>query len=534
MSELSPPLLARNPSAFVATILLTVSGLFCPLAFGVGDPLAVGFGEECGALSGGRPVPATRAEMGPDEYLWPRNAAGEFTFRPASNVFGVPFPIPGNRDSTLYRALGSQIPSAEFGLELFTDVARIDGNEDWLFVAYNVGFQVWDLRFDPANPNKIAFRDGWMGHFQEMPVSTKVETYVESIDVIQTSEEKILVGLAGRSGHGFSFWEFIEPGTLVQHCQVSNLVARQVELIEHGGRNYAFVGASDGTYVYDLSDSLGGGACTLEGRVGGLSDGNYVSLMQKDGRLLAAVADGSGLIATPLGLALWEVDPENPADARELFSGFDSNSRAVALFSLPAATQRHFLGFVEDSKTLKIYNIDACLEHPGPGPCGSLDGPMAAQEVHDVGKLYEFLDVSTSSDGRTWGYYGFMTSPGLFSTKFEYLLDLTPLATVSFENVAARGPLQLPEITDGGQTYPNSLPCAPFTDVDYWGDYYPSNIYGLSFFIPRHGVFIQDKFYRAAYTMLDVHEVLSTTDLFSDGFESGGLLEWSSVEGEAP
>ncbi len=520
------PLFSRAACVWVAALLF--ASAWAP------SGTALNLGEQCGGLSGGRPVPATRAEMGPDDFLWPRNAAGQFTFRPAANFAGVPFPIPGDRDSTVYRANGGQVPSAEFGLELFNDVARIEGNDDWLFVAYNVGFQVWDLRFDPANPLKVAYRDGWLGHFLEFPVSTKVETYVESIDAIQSGDDEIWVGLAGRNGHGFSFWEFLPPSTLVQHCQFSEIVARQVELVQSGGRKYAFVAAGDGTYVFDLSSSLGGGSCALEGKLGTagtpVDSGNYVSLIERNNRLLVAVADGNLTLAAPLALKLFEVTPESPTQARLLYSGFDTNTRGVALFSLPGPTERYFLGLVEDSKALRIYNIDDCLDQPGPSPCGNLGPPIASQDVQDINKIYEFFDISTSSDGRVWGYYGFMTSPGLFGTKFEYLLDLTPLATIDLAEAATAGAAQLSEITDGGQTYPNSSPCAS-AEVDYWGDYYPSNSYGLSFFIPRHGIFIGDKFYRAAYTMLDVHEILPTIDLFSDGFESGGLLEWSSSQG---
>ena len=488
------------------------------------SPSAFGGEEECGVQRIGRPVPQTRAEMGPNEFLWPRNGAGAFTFRPASNGTGEPYSIPGNRDSTSY--ITQTIPGSQSGHELFMDVARLEGNDDWLFVAYNAGVQVWDLRSDPANPSRSAFRDGWVGHFDEFPAAGEVDTYVEGIGVVESSGD-IFIGLAGRSGHGFSFWEFNPPTSLVQHCQVSNLVARQVELIEHNNRAYAFVSASDGLYVYDL-DSSQSGTCSFEGKVGTMTDGNYVSILQKDGDVFVASADGSLLGSDPLAVEIWEVDPENPGSARQLFSGFNTNSRGVALFEIPGAVSRYFLGFIESSNNLKFYDVESCLEHVGPGTCGSLGSPVATEPVDNIGKLYEFLDVSTSSDGRTWGYYGFMTSPGLFGSKFERLLDLTPLGSTSLQEAQSMGGVNLEEITDGGDTYNNSSPCSNSAPVDYWGDYYPLSRHGLNFLTPRHGIFIGSYFYRAAYSMLDIHQITNTPAVSSvtTSLDGGGSTIW--------
>ncbi len=505
----------RSPRAAV----LAMSSFFLLL-----PPTVFGGEEECGVGRLGRPVPQTRAEMGPNEYLWPRNGAGAFTFRPASNGSGEPYSIPGNRDSTSY--ITQTIPGNQSGHELFMDVAQVEGNDDWLFVAYNAGLQVWDLRSDPANPSRAAFRDGWLGHFDEFPAAGEVDTYVEALGVVQSGGD-YLIGLAGRSGHGFSFWEFTPPSTLTQHCQVSTHVARQVELIEHNNRAYAFVSTSDGLFVYDL-DSSQGGTCVLEGTVGTMSDGNYVSVLQKDGDVFVAAADGSLLGSDPLAVEIWEVDPENPGSARQLFDGFNTNSRGVALFEIPGAVSRYFLGFIESSNTIKFYDVEACLEHVGPGTCGSLGSPVATQSVQSIGKLYEFLDVSSSSDGRTWGYYGFMTSPGLFGSKFEYLLDLTPLASTSLQEAQSMGGVTLDEITDGGDTYPNSSPCSNTAPIDYWGDYYPLSRHGLNFLTPRHGIFIGSYFYRAAYSMLDIHEITNTPAVSSvtTSFNGPGSTIW--------
>ena len=482
--------------------------------------------EECGEGSPAHPVPQTRPGMAGGESLWPTDLTGAVTFRPVSNSSNNPYPIPAQRDSTSY--ITQTIPGNNSGHELFMDVASIDGNDDWLFVAYNAGIQVWDLRDDAANPDRTTYRDGWQGHFEEFPEPGEVDTYIDGLDVLQTGGD-IFLGVVGRSGHGFSFWEFNSPATLTQHCQVSDISARQVELIEHNGRAYAFVAVNNGTYVYDLDSSLSG-TCAFEGTVGATSDGNYVSVLQKDGDVFVAAADGSLLPSDPLGVKIWEVDPEDPGSARELFSGFNTNSRGVTMFEIPGAVDRYFLGVIETSTQLKFYDIEACLEVVGPGTCGSLGSPLATVGVDNIGKSYEFIDISTSADGRTWGYYGFMTTPGLFGTNFEYLLDLTPLGSTTLEDVETLGQITLDEITDDGDTYNNeNPPCTNTAAVDYWGDYYPKNQHGLNFFIPRHAIFIDNKLYRAAYSILDVHEIVNVQAVQSiaTSLTGGASTIWS-------
>ena len=472
---------------------VAVFGLSAVLSFS-GLPA---WGQTCGDARVATAVPQTRPGMGANESLWPTDFSGAVTFRPASNSQGVPYSIPNDRDSTSY--VTQTIPGEFAGHELFMDVARLDGNDDWIFVAYNAGIQVWDLRTDPANPTQRNYREGWQHHFFEFPKPGEVDTYVESIDVVQSGGD-VLLTTVGRNGHGISIWEFTAPSTLTQHCQDTTKWARQVEMIQHtNGRAYAFVSDNTGVHVYDATGSTGAGtACTYEGKVGTMSDGNYLSVLQKDGEVFVAASDGNALPAAQLGLQIWKVDPLNPGSADLLVSDFNTNTRGPVLFEIPGAVDSYFLGLIE-SGSLKFYDIESCLDFAGVGTC-SVGSPLAQVALSPATGNLQFVDISQSADGRTWAYYGLETT-FLTGSKVEQLLDVTPLASAS-------GTITLEEITDGADTYFNTSPCHNTLEVDYWGDYYTDNLYGRNFVIPRHGIFINDYFYRAAYSMFDIHEIV--------------------------
>jgi hypothetical protein len=69
--------------------------------------------------------------------------------------------------------------------------------------------------------------------------------------------------------------------------------------------------------------------------------------------------------------------------------------------------------------------------------------------------------------------------------------------------------------------------------LDYWSWYYSRSPTGFSLVMPRMGRFAGPYFYRAAWTLFDVHELVvppPDPTLFADGFESGDLGAWSAAE----
>lgn len=498
--------------------------------------------SECGFAEKATPVPQRYADlMGPTESLWPTDETGAVTFKPATDMNGVT-EIPRNRDSSSWRT--QTIAGEQAQHWLFMDVAAPEGNDDWLFVAYNAGLQAWDLRTDPAGPSRVAYREGWMNHFFEFPSPGEVETLVETIDATQAGND-LLVGLAGRNGHGFSLWEFTAPNTFTQHCQDTTVWGRNVEVVYFNNRAYAFVADISGVHVYDATSAMGAGtSCFKEGKVGDMTRGNYTSVLEKDGDLFVVASDGIGSPAYALTVELWKVDPENPElnalnpnATRKLYS-FDSsysNSRGVSLFKMGDINPRYFLALIKEESgqpaQLEIYDVESCLEFTGAGTCSSLGTPLVSRTLSAINGNLQFFDISQSADGRTWGYYG-MEVTNLTGGNVEELLDLTPLAT-------ATSPITLSEITDGGDTYTNQSPCANTQEIDYWGNYYPANIHGIKWATPRHGIFIGNHFYRAGYGFVDIHEIVNTvaipsiTTEISDGVDTLWLDETASFEGTA-
>ncbi|MEO1083279.1 MAG: hypothetical protein AAFY88_03470 [Acidobacteriota bacterium] len=143
-------------------------------------------------------VPQFRTEI-PGQSIWPLDGTGAVLFKPASE-------IPPRRDSTSY--ITQTIPGNQSGHELFQDVAAVEGDDNWVYVAYNAGLQIWDLRSDPADPDRELFRDGWLGQFEFFPPPGEGDTYITAIDVIQGAGNNVFIALSGELGHGVSFWRF--------------------------------------------------------------------------------------------------------------------------------------------------------------------------------------------------------------------------------------------------------------------------------------------------------------------------------------
>ncbi|MEM6793613.1 MAG: PKD domain-containing protein [Acidobacteriota bacterium] len=456
---------------------------------------------ECGEPgTPARTVPQFRSEI-PGQSIWPLDSFGEVIFKPASQ-------IPLQRDSTDYLTL--TIPGSQSGHELFQDVAVLDGNDDWLFVAYNAGLQIWDLRTSPANPQRLLFRDGWQRQIREFPGFGEGDTYIDAIDVIAApTGSNAFIALAGRSGHGISIWRFnLINGDLEQIFQSARNWYRDVELINHSnGRTYALAPSSDasngGLHVFDVTaangspcfdDEVAPDVCPqYEGTVGTMVDGAYVDTVQIGSETYLVASDGSSFPTDRLRTQIWLLtDPDNPGSANLKFDGLNNNTRGVQLFEM---NSRYFLGVIDylgaTNTFSRVYEATSCLDADG---CTSVGSPLWSAANRAISGNFQFLTVSKSGN-RTFLYYGLETTP-LNGSRTEALYDITSLGT---------GGSNVFEITDAGADYVD--PCSSQV-IDYWGDYYTNNAYGIDNLLPRHGIFIGKYFYRAAIGVLDIHELV--------------------------
>lgn len=451
--------------------------------------------------------------------------------RPAEVPLGVTRPqvngfiLPPNRDSTSFNTLS--VPGEQSGHELFRDVAapgRYDEaapQADYVFVVYNAGLSVWKITNDPEDPNKVDQKDGWPppfgpGDWAVFPNGGEEDIFVSALDVIKDGN-MIYIAISGRQGVGFSIWTFnTSTNALTQKYQDPyNLDSFDTALIEDpNGRFYAFAadqgsqGNDGGVKVYDVTTAVAGSLCVepdgahtcgvYEGELGNIPASQFVSAIVANGETYVAASDGKRQNG-PLTLEIWEVaNPENPgatpagASVRR-FIGLGTNVSSPQLFAYDGDT---YLAFVENvggspnPDQMRIHDVDNCLDSDG---CTTLGSAKATETIKNSFPNFHFLDVSFSN-GSPFLHYG-METTGLFGSGFERLWDLGQLPGTSSPNT-------LPEITDTGGTYND--PCDN-AEVDYFGDYYINNEYGLKNFNPRHAIFTGPYLYRSAKGVFDIH-----------------------------
>jgi PKD repeat protein len=445
-------------------------------------------GQTCGDNDPATPVPECRHQNNGNQV--PCSDPNAVRLWPAGLRPGLPGQtLPPERDSTQWTS--TTIPGAFSGHELFHGL-DILGNK--LYVAYNAGFQIWDIASGPhaEQPSRELTKDGWRGDFLDFPSFGENDFYVDDIDVV-TAGGKNLIALSGRVTVGLSVWEHtIAPLGLVQKYQDLGNRSQRVRVVDQGGINYAFAGGQLGIFVYDLNAAqalaspcldLNGAVCpgVYRGKLGETNLSLFLDAIKRDGHVYVAKSGGNGV-----PVEIWEVTtPSSPGTAVRRFQGLSSGGQGLAFFEKNTIP---YLGVVEKVGSgwrLRAYNVDACLDTNG---CGSLGSPLIDRALSVSASSPQFLNFS-SSGSTPFLYYG-ANEFGLEGSKVEQLLDLSNF------------PGSVSEITDSGGTYHDT--CNGET-VDYWGDYYPHNDKGLRNIRPMVGKFKGNYFYRAAFGVLDVH-----------------------------
>ncbi len=443
--------------------------------------------------------------------------------------------LPAERDSTTWDSIGP--PTCATGEEIFQG---LDVAGDYLYVAYNTGFSIWDISGVHAeDPERIKVRDGWSctgtpcqvacGPFLSFPGPSESKFLVEDIVVLpEPGTTNVTIAVSGKNPVGISLWRFdTATEALTAVYQDTTRVSRQVRLVPvTGGLGattlYAFSSFGNGLAVYDVSQALATGPC-LEvsgldcpgvdlGNLGSISSGRFLDVLQRPtGEILVAAADGQLM---PQGLELWQVDdPSSPGAAIQLFDGLDYRTFGTALFNHEGNDYLAVLERDGSLNVIKIFNVNACSG----GPC-SLGTPVFDAIGVPPRLSHQFLTFSNAG-GTPFLYYGL--EGGFGGPKVEQLLDLTSLG---------RPGQNITEMTDGGPTYFDACEQA---DLDYWPWYYPGNEFGLNNLTPRIGKFHPDTrfFYRAAGGILDVHvweAEPTTTTTVSDPDPEG--LYWMGDE----
>lgn len=470
---------------------------------------------ECVAADDGSATNCTSTDA---VRLWPDN--GLRPGRPGQQ-------LPALRDSTQWRSFNP--PSAHNGHELFLS---LDIEDEFLYVAYNVGLQVWNISGGNAeNPRRRRFADLYENGFLTFIPDGENDFWIDDISAINPTGDgsvDVLLALTGKDGVGFSIWEHHkEFDSLEQHYQDLGTDTRTVETLQRGDQAFAFAGSNSGIYVYELTAAreLGspciddqGSVCPgiYQGRVGTLELGHYVSVIERGGEIYVAASTGGTDQAAKL--ELWHVpDPTTPETAQLRYRSDGLDRRGVELFSHGGDAYLAVVEPGQPSRSLRIYDVGGCLDTDG---CSSLGAPEWQTVLPSWPTNLNWLTYS-QSEGRSYLYSGFQ-SANMEGAAVEQLFDLTTLGSTN----------DIVELTEGGSSYVD--PCSG-QPVDYWGYYYPGNEHGLRNVTAQSGRLKDGFLYRAAFGILDVHRLGEIpAEIFSDGFESGDTSVWSTTNGLLP
>lgn len=416
---------------------------------------------------------------------YPAHAAGSPAETVPSDRWGTPavmrpWKILG--DSTNYD--GSFIPRASTPIWFAADVSG-----DYLFTATGKGVMVHDLSTDPASPPRLGYsyiNDALPKFFQ-----SDLKFYVYYIDL---PDENPNLGVTAGAGQGTVIWDFSQKTLPRVHYQDYNSAhggtdASGVWASRQGSTDYAFVSnRGGGVNVFNMTAASSYSRC--DSATGGCSN-VWLGKVPITGLSADAVAGTGSFLAVGMGrsgLEIWNV--ANPRFAQLLLSG-DPGGRygAVALWQ---SGSRYYLATIDSVPVggdylTHIYDV-TCIGTSSCAAANPLNAPVASLSSNG----YAVGNLTLSQDqGRSYLYVG---SLDRFSggDQREFLWDVTDpknALELTPDNAAGKG---------------------------YWGWYYSGNATGFTNVAPVEAVVHNGYVYRAAWTILDVHELLGAAPPTAD------------------
>lgn len=429
-------------------------------------------------------------------------------------AFGVPSQLWGElaptdtgrlaltRDNTYFDQTG------DFETNPYT--MALDIEQGWIFVARNRRFEIWDARSVPGLPVRTTYLS-----FRSSGLTWTPDSHAFFLfnDVDVPPGDINIAAIAGAYGIGLAVFNIAtktEPPLLRYQDHGDGRLAEQVYAASFGGRNYAFVAASGspigGVYAYDLTAAAALSTACVEAQPGNTSSCPGVFLRQIGTRTRATYIDGAGTYVvvssglSPMGLEIWNM--ANPLNPQRVMNALTSERvYGVALWQQGGS---YFLA-ANVSGQGRIYDV-SCIT-------GGLCSPslVATRTVEGVGQK---LPVTFSRSGDTPFVYFGTSNECLSGNQREWLFDVS-------------NPSSPRDVMPPGTKVIGGAP------VSYWGWYYWDNgVHGFNRTSPRMGKFFGNHFYRAAYSIFDIHRWQQAVDpgaIFADGFESGDLSAWSGV-----
>ncbi|MGD2113441.1 MAG: PKD domain-containing protein [Acidobacteriota bacterium] len=410
--------------------------------------------------------------------------------------------VPDERDTTEYVG-GNQ--TTDWRHPLFSSV---DIEQGYAFTSYAFGLHVWDVGAGGAsgveNPQLLATRDQGREEFLENIGYQEQRWLMWDIDA--PAGDSNVVAVAGIAPFGISIWDTSEKLTPKIVYQDTGRTARAVYATTIGDNHYAFLASSGegtpqkGLLVYDLSaavaltgscleDSSAGAQCGVyRGRLGSAETFQYVDgVKTAGGRTILAASAGYDPTGYTPGIALWDVT--NPNAPNDLLNGGrlfpDERVEGVAVWEQGG---RQYLAL--QSATFggaRIHDISGCLG----GSCSNPPEVWSTRWPISIRAFAKFATYSKGSDGTGYLYFGTLDSC-IEEVQGEWLYSLADLT--------GSGP---------NEVTPDQTIMLDGQEVGYWSHYYGSRSSGFNRITPRVGKVNGSTFYRAAWTLFDVHKLQS-------------------------
>jgi hypothetical protein len=386
----------------------------------------------------------------------------------------------------------------------------LDEENGWVFAAIHFGVEIWDARGALAtSPHRTRVLGG--SNFPVwLPPQTHESNPVRDIDAPTGYDG--LAAVATVEQIGLTVFNTADKGLPYAVYADHGKSAYAVYAATVGNRHYAFLAtAADGLLAYDLSAAehnatpcvestpLQQGCGVYLGRLGSSSAVRYVHGV---GNFLA-VSSGS----LDFGVEIWDI--ATPAAPRLRIDGLPTTQGVHGVTLWQRAGRTYLAARIDaagaSGSYFQIYDL-SCLTTDSCG--GTMPAPLSSRWLPGSGSGEYFISHSVTADGRDFLYLGSANRCNV-GEQFEWLVDVSTAGQPRDVTPPAR-------LVAGAMT-------------GYWGWYYRRNPTGFNRVTPRSGIFVGQIFYRAAYSLFDLHE-LASDRLFADGFESGGFQSWAAVQ----
>jgi PKD repeat protein len=400
-------------------------------------------------------------------------------------------PVPAERDGTSFHDVDINT-GTYFTAPIFADVAAT--NTGFLYVAHVQHFQVWDPHSDPAKPMKIG--DMEITALPSQPTGENAKTPFTTVAVPPDTDTVAAVGVDAGSGIGIISLagDRTKPRLVYQGhgASASSLYAATL-----GGTHYAFLGSSGPVRIFNMDIAAAGTLCDedLSTTTGPRCPGVYVGAagsasvptpyVHGVGNLIAAAT--GNMFSGGGGVRIYDVsNPASPQLRTTVLSG--TAVYGVAMWQDGAQHTWLAARSVDGSNVAGLTVLDVTCA--AGGLCSQPPSTVFQGVFNAVLNARQFLTFSRDGSGRPYIYTGsdnYCTG----GTQSEWLFDVS-------------NPALPVDITPPPQVYNGNL-------TGYWGWYSRSNPTGFNRIGPHHGVFLGSYFYRAAWSLFDVHKITTNS-----------------------